>query len=817
MKNRSPKEVNQSFYLEKIKELFTIIITKLKENSYLKNRLISNFKFIPNLLFHNLDFFSKKNIIAQDFIYYLTEHNIKFNDEIIRRLIIQYDKYGKNNLIYDDFVKMISPYNKKINDNDAKDNIGNTGEADEIFCTILINELKLIGLIGDINLEIRIDNNFNDHIVFMEISENERNLNEEILKNFLDGKFSDLDIELLIYYLDKNNDGLISYEDFRDLLRPIKSDLELNIFEENNENDFKINNIIYHNNKYYIIGNNSINNNSSPISPIPKSPNLSSNYSNNENEKINNIINEKNNINNEDNYGHDLINSSDQNVDKEKEYLYEKYLYNNNIDDIINNENYHDLETDNMNEFAPKILKEENEVLHDIKGATFNFGNKLLNNNIKIQNEDNFQDNNVNRENNDNHINDDYKSSLQNKIYEDEKNNLDDIEQIQNQIIAQSPLNPQENYEISDNPEINTINTNINNNNSLPKFPMTFGINQENDIVNQIAPDEIDNTNQANPSKTINYDYNEEMNYHFNKYLNQDNNNLNYKNRFQTINNHLTTIDPGFNCTQNFHTFPQNLNFSPIKKNTKKIITYEINGNNEKNYNYSKCPNNVEAINIFLEYINLIIFNENKLEHIKENLILREDLTLKEIFILFDKEHNGNISIKNFQFICKKIFNLYPTSDQIKLVFKRYKKQLNNNKKDKLDLNVFEFINMISPNESEYSNIINDKNRMDKTNIKLSMTSKNILIELIKCLIQKETDYYKMKNKLNEECIEDLWIEILRYSKKNKISKKQMKNLLKEYGYILDDKQINNIFFIFDKSKKGVIKFKDFFEEMINV
>ena len=124
---------------------------------------------------------------------------------------------------------------------------------------------------------------------------------------------------------------------------------------------------------------------------------------------------------------------------------------------------------------------------------------------------------------------------------------------------------------------------------------------------------------------------------------------------------------------------------------------------------------------------------------------------------------------------------------------------------------------MMSPTESEYSNIINDKNRMDKANIKLSITSKNILIQLIKCLIQKETDYYKIKNQLNEESIEDLWIEILRYSKKNKIFKKQMKKLLKEYGYILDDKQINNIFFIFDKSKKGVIKFKDFFEEMISI
>jgi hypothetical protein len=130
----------------------------------------------------------------------------------------------------------------------------------------------------------------------MEISENEQYLNKEILYNFLDGKFSDLDIEQLVYYLDRNNDGLISYEDFRDLLRPIKSDLELNIYEENNDNDFKINNIIYHNNKYYIIGNNdnnNVNNNLSPISPIPKSPNLSNNYSNKENQNINSNVDEK--------------------------------------------------------------------------------------------------------------------------------------------------------------------------------------------------------------------------------------------------------------------------------------------------------------------------------------------------------------------------------------------------------------------------------------------------------------------------------------------------------------------------------------------
>ena len=823
MKNQSPKEVNQSFYLDKIKELFTIIITKLKENSNLKNKLVSNFKFIHNFLFYSLDFFSKKNIIAQDFIYYLAEHNIKFNDEIIRRLITQYDKYGKNNLIYEDFAKMISPYNKMINNDVIKENNNNIEEADEIFFTILINELLLIALIGDINLENRKDNNFNDHILFMKISENEQNLNKEILYNFLDGKFSYLDIDQLVYYLDRNNDGLIPYEDFRDLLKPIKGDFGLNEYDETNENDFRINNIVYHNNKYYLIDkndNNKINYNSFQISPIPNSSNLSNNISNNDNnnEKTRNILKKENNINSEENFGYDLISSSDQNIDKEKEYLYEKYLYNNNIDDIFNNkikENYHDLENSNMNELAPKDLKEEGEGIHDNKEATFTFGNKLLNNNIKIQNEEKNYDNNMSKENINNII-DENKSYIQNKIYDNQQNNLDNIDQIQNQIIVQSPINSQEKFEINDNAEYN-INAIKNNNNTLPKFPMTFGNNQEDDFVNQIAPDEIYNINQVNSNKTINYEYNEEMNYYFNNYLEQKNKNRTYNNKLNKINNNLT-IDPEINYSPNFNTFPKNIYFSPIKQNAnKKTITYEINENNEKNYfYYKKSPNNIETINIFLEYINYIIFNENKLKHIKENLILREDLTLKEIFSLFDKDHNGNISIKNFQFICKKIFNLYPTSDQIKLVFKRYKKLSNNNKKDKLSLNLNEFINMMTPTESEYSNIINDKNRIDKTNIKLSITSKNILIELIKCLIQKETNYYKIKNKLSEDCLQDLWKEIFRYSKKNRISKKQMKKLLKEYGYILDDNQIDDIFFIFDKNKKGLIKYKDFYEEMMN-
>ena len=781
MKNQTHREVDQSFNLKKIKDLFIIIISKLKENSYYKNKLLSNFKFIPNILFHKLDFFSKKNIITQDFIYYLTEHNLKFSEEIIRRLITQYDKHGNLNLIYDDFAKMISPYNKKINNNNSNDNSGRTEEADEIFCKILINELELIEHIDEINLFLRKNRNFNSYKIFKEISGNEQNLNKEMLNNFLDKKFSDLDMEQLVYYLDRNNDGLISYEDFRDLLRPIGSEIEFNEFDEikaQNKKEFKINNIIYQNNKYYIDGNddnnNDINNNNLfPKSPIPKT-NLSSNNSNNnssDNVNIKDNIEEKNSKN-------CIIKSSDENLDKEKEYLYEKYLYADNFDYSNNN---------TMNNCSPKMLKEKKEGIPNIKGAAFTFGNKLLINNTQGKNGDGDQDITDNKENEDDNINTENKNSLKNNI-----------EQIQNQFISQSPLNQEEDAETIDNFENNNIKNGINGNNTLPKFPNSYRINKVNN------PNEIDNFNQINKNKEK---YKEEMNYYFRKYLNK-NNEIN----FQPFNNNFY-IGQEFNNSPNFGVFPQNTNQNPNMHNN----IYEENGNNEQNnYYYQECPNKVKAINAFLEYINLIIFNENKLEHIKENLILREDLTLKEIFSLFDKEQNGYISIKNFQFICKKIFNLYPTSDQIKLVFKRYKKQLNNNMKDKFALNVYDFIYMMSPSKTEYSIIINNKNRLDKTNIKLSIKSKNILIELIKCLIQKESNYYKIKKKLNDECLEVVWKEILKYSKKEKINKKQLKKFLEEYGYILEDKQIKNIFFIFDKSNKGVINHNDFFEEMLN-
>ena len=82
-------------------------------------------------------------------------------------------------------------------------------------------------------IDIRKLDEYNTYKIFEIISNKEMYLNGEMLFQFLQGKFNTIEINRLLYYLDSNDDGLISYDDFHDLLLPIKGDFENN--EKNNE------------------------------------------------------------------------------------------------------------------------------------------------------------------------------------------------------------------------------------------------------------------------------------------------------------------------------------------------------------------------------------------------------------------------------------------------------------------------------------------------------------------------------------------------------------------------------------------------------
>ena len=709
-----------------VKELFIMIISELKESLELKYQLLSFKNFFPDILFLKLDYFSKKNICAQDILHYLEGHNYKLNNEVIRRFIKHYDKHGNMNLIYEDFLNFISPPYKNIN-YCTKNRKGN---IDNLFCDILIKECKLIGFIGEMILKIRKNNKYDCNKIFIEISRNSKNLNNKILYEFLDEKFNENEINELIYFIDSNNDGLISYEDFHDLLIPIKRDFES---ERNNDEIYLTNN--------YLKYNDLDNLNSKQMENIEEDICLYKVENNSElmaNKENNNCMN---------NQIVEIIKSDKQ-----------KLSFNKNIDE--NNNNYNIIEDnkkenkdskDDLNDFEQKISIEEKEIIQDLKenNFPFTFGN---NKNYYYIRDNNLNNNNI------------YPS------FENFKNKNEDF------MIRGEPAKSIKNYK--DN--INFIQKENNN----------IGLENAKEI----------NSNIINDKKNAAV---EEMNYYINKYLLND---LNCNaDKFKNNNKYK-----GYNKEKNA--------CETVNKDNKKIKKYpleeKIKGEtSNKNDSIDRLDRG--DINLFLEYINLIIIYENKIEEIKENLSLREDLSLKEIFLLFDKEQKNYISPDNFQLICKNVFNLFPTIDQVKLVFKRYKRILSFNKDDNIILNLEDFYQMLFPEKIEYINIVERKNTIDKTNIRLTKKSKNILTQLIKLLIQKETSYYKIKNKLNKASLENIWKEIVKFSNhEGKIYKKEMKKFFEEYDYFLNKNQIDIIFSMFDKEKKGVINDNDFLEEM---
>ena len=827
--------------LSKLQNLLSNIIKKQNENSLLKKQLLSCKGFYPEIFFLKLDYFSKKNITTLDFLHYLEQHKYKFNDEIIRRFIKQYDKHGNFNLIFDDFINMILPFenNFEKNKNSKKEGRGSDpmDDMDAIFCEILINELKLIGLIGDLIIDIRKMNDFDTYRIFEIISNKEQYLNGEMIFNFLQGKFNTMEINRLVYYLDSNNDGLITYDDFHDLLLPIKGDFENGeynnkfIFNEYYEDDinYSLNNESYNNYKNEYISKTSYLDNDFNLSNDRKTYFI--NYKINSRNKIPNI--KRNNIkpdnknlfkSEKDFISYKYLNCSapihEQNenfesqINDDESYKNEENNSKNNQiknDDIINEDDINNIKRNNNTDTSRDKNMNLNEKQDQNQEEEINDKNKEEKSEVKIKEKE------INNENNE------YSKDEQNKenINNENNNSENDININENNIQNNS------NNDIK-NTERNEKKEDINNDVSLQKFPNTFGKNQDNDSSskNDTKRDNSQNTNENKNINNINQKNSEKKllkNILSNKNNHKAKKNLNKKNMIN--NKNIPNIQ-----NQTFH-IKSKLNLESNDNQYNDIIpinTYDfplmedrnIDINIKSNFNFNDFTNDIDAMSIFFEYINSIIYYENRAEHIKESLALREDLSMKEIFYLFDKDKTKCITINNFQLICKTVFKIFPTIDQIKLVFKRYKHDLNiasnninNNPDTALTRN--EFMLMLYPKKSQYLSLISKKNKIDKTKSKLSKKSKNILIELIKCLIIKESKYYKIRCQLEQNSVEYIWKEIYKYSTYGEsINKFQFNQFLEEYGYFFGQKQLDIIFSIFDKDKKDLIKDIDFFEEM---
>ena len=217
-----------------------------------------------------------------------------------------------------------------------------------------------------------------------------------------------------------------------------------------------------------------------------------------------------------------------------------------------------------------------------------------------------------------------------------------------------------------------------------------------------------------------------------------------------------------------------------------------------------------------MKFIQVIVKNEKKTIDCKDKLCLREDITLKDLFCIFDYNKKNNISKREFKSVCKKLLGLYPTSDQIVLVFKRYDKNKDDN------LNIKEFLGMIKPIKEEYASFLfNKKNNNQKLDYQqLSMKSKKLLVEVVKNIIEDEGNYYKFKDDMiNQNLLDlkELWEILFKYSNNNKgLDKLEIKNLLMNNGFSLSQYDLDILFNKMDYDDDQILSYQDLTEEFDN-
>ena len=305
------------------------------------------------------------------------------------------------------------------------------------------------------------------------------------------------------------------------------------------------------------------------------------------------------------------------------------------------------------------------------------------------------------------------------------------------------------------------------------------------------------------------------------------------QNKLNSYNQYNTNIEENMNTKSDIYISKNNLKQSVIYDND---INKNINHDNEPTYNSNENQNNEMTkenlepeeiiykknftniftekdkiiINLFIDFIHSVTLLESRAENLRESISLCNDLSLLYIFGKFDKDKSSLISKDNFNDVCNKEYFLFPSESQIKLIYDRY--DLDNDNQ----LNLEEFMNMISPLNKEYLKLCN-KDEYDMSQ-SISFESKKKVIDLLKSIIDNESFIYELKGNLianrNFNFIY-LWGLLMKYSHDDKLlNKKEFNYFLESFGCYLTEYELD---IIFCKLSKGndVIKYDDLYKEII--
>ena len=758
------KDNPQFIFLEKIKAMLITILEKERINNSFKISLSR----IPSLnlqkFFFEIDTNNKTFININDLKKFFNIYSISYTEQSLRKFIHLFDKHNKFYLIFDDFSKIFSPYES----NNGNYNYFLNNEKDLII-NILKGYLELIEQINEMIIDIRKTNNFTTYEAFMGITKGNKYLDEEFLDHFLEHNYNSEEIKNLIYLFDINNDKLISYDEFQEFFIPL---LEYN-------NNLIIDNDDY-NNKINIENNNDIVNYEKSGNKIKIINELINSNNNNSNINNENINIEKDNINNNIEIKENL--EDNINIINNEE---------NNCENINNREENNLFKSNNNN-----ISKEDNEE----KDALYE-KNDINNYENIISNEDDYDNyckfyrktKQVLTSTRDNQIKNNNNKPNLNESKEKNSKNKDELNIIHSEI----QYLPEQNNKNFNTAEKEKNLTNINN--------FTCG---------KKTQSEMDNSSSKKINLNINS--NDLENYSLSNEYNNINNNINITSK-DTNNKNIFSDDNIIKSSKENKSINANMNISEennqILSSDKEIVSNNKITEKEENIDTNK------SLSSFIKYVQYLLQKEKFILDLKDKLSLREDIALKDLFCIFDYNKRNCISKKEFKVVCKKIFGLYPTSDQVNLVFKRYDKDKDEN------LNLKEFLYMIKPLKEEYACFLFNKNKNqgnNNINKNINTQSKKIFNDVIKTIIENEGYYYKFKDDLDNNDLFDLnefWETFVKYSNNDKgIDKVEFDKFLNDNACCLSLSQydIDIIFNKIDFDKDDIISYDDLSQEFVN-
>ena len=484
-------------------------------------------------------------------------------------------------------------------------------------------------------------------------------------------------------------------------------------------------------------------------------------YINKKEEIYNNEINVENN---------DIVN-----FEKSGKCIINKNTVNNNLNNNENNNNNEEIENkEEINENNNDNIQIENNENIDMNEDEQK-NNEIIENNHNINNLEDDKKLNISKEE---EKNDNYEINLSSDDYDNYCNFYRKTRQILSSSSKKNEINDNKNSE-NENPNFNKIK-NID-------IPVSEKEKELNNINNFTCREKTESEKgNSSPKKII---------------LNINSNDLENYSLSNDYNNNIISKDNtnNKNILSDCNILSSNNEFNNISKEHKS----EINKSKE---NINKSISN------FIKYIQFLLIKEKHTLDLKDNLSLREDISLKNLFCIFDYNKKNKISKKEFKVVCKKIFGLYPTSDQINLVYKRYDKDKDNN------LNIKEFLNMIKPIKEEYVCLLFNKEKNENDN-NINMKSKKMFSDVIRAIIEDEGNYYKFKYDLENKNLFELnefWNEIKNYfSNENGIDKLEFNKLLNDFGCNLNQYDIDIIFNKIDYDKDDIISYDDLTQEFL--